>query len=32
LSEDAMREERIEEVMRVFDWCESEGLHPLVSK
>jgi hypothetical protein len=32
LSEDAMREERIEEVMNVFDWCESEGLHPLVSK
>jgi hypothetical protein len=32
LSEDAMREDRIEEVMRVFDWCESEGLHPLVSK
>ena len=32
MSEDAMREDRIKEVMRVFDWCESEGLHPLVSK
>jgi hypothetical protein len=27
-----MREERIKEVMRIFDWCESEGLHPVVGK
>ena|SRR5215217_2916891 len=29
---DEMREERIREVMSLFEWCASEGLHPLVNR
>ena len=29
---DPLREERIQDVMRTFEWCESEGLHPVVNR
>jgi len=28
---DVLREERIWEVVRLFEWCASEGLHPRVN-
>jgi hypothetical protein len=31
MPEDVLREERIWEVVRLFEWCASEGLHPRVN-
>jgi hypothetical protein len=27
-----LKEQRIQDVMDIFDWCESEGLHPIVDR
>ena len=31
MPEDVLREGRIWEVVRLFEWCASEGLHPRVN-
>lgn len=31
MPEDVLREERIWEEVRLFEWCASEGLHPRVN-